>query len=308
MSLKQFKVIVLSFTIIIGCQSIGQNDVQLEFSEDTFNEYWYKGTAEITSYDLQQARYGEVHQGHAVLVFVTEPFSKSKQVKLDYPKSAGEDLQQVLKLNFTKNFNTGLYPYSMMTSVFTPIDFKKNTNTLKVTTSSQEWCGHTFTQINNRKESYDVAIRSYFESEGDENFELEKAILEDEIWNQIRINPNNLPTGIFKIIPGTMFQRLRHTKLEVTDASAFLEKQKLNGQELFCYTLKYPQYDRVLKIYFSTTFPYAIERWEETYESGWGSKAQKLTTIATKKKSIMIDYWTKNSLKDAGLRKKLDLQ
>ena len=34
-------------------------------------EYWYAGEAEITSYELNQARYGEIHKGKAVTVFVT---------------------------------------------------------------------------------------------------------------------------------------------------------------------------------------------------------------------------------------------
>ena len=39
---------------------------------DTFNAYWYTGLAEITSYSLEQARYGEIHKGSAVLIFVSE--------------------------------------------------------------------------------------------------------------------------------------------------------------------------------------------------------------------------------------------
>jgi len=55
---------------------------------------------------LEQARYGEIHKGRAVTIFVTEPFSKSKQVKLDDYKAAGDDRANVMKLNMTKNFNT----------------------------------------------------------------------------------------------------------------------------------------------------------------------------------------------------------
>jgi hypothetical protein len=48
-----------------------------------WNDYWYAGKAEITSYILMQSRYGEMHEGSVVNIFVTEDFSKSKQVKLD---------------------------------------------------------------------------------------------------------------------------------------------------------------------------------------------------------------------------------
>nr|MBC8451166.1 hypothetical protein [Planctomycetota bacterium] len=57
-----------------------------------------------------QARYGEVHAGQAVLIFVTEDLSRSKQVKLDSVAGAGDDRVPVLKLNLTKKFDTGVYP------------------------------------------------------------------------------------------------------------------------------------------------------------------------------------------------------
>ena len=160
-----------------------------------FNDYWYKGEAEITSYELEQARYGEIHQGHAALVFVTEPFSKQKQVKLDYPAQNRGDEVPILKLNTTKKFNTGIYPYSMMSSVFAPVDLAQYPHALKLTTSSQEWCGQTFLQLNNKEQTYEVDARSYFESEGDEQLSLEKTWLEDELWTRLRINPESLPVG-----------------------------------------------------------------------------------------------------------------
>ncbi len=146
---------------------------------DEFGDYWYQGEAELTSYKLEQARYGEIHEGEAVLIFVTEDFSKRKQVKLDNPAGAPDDKVSVLKLNLTKKFITGIYPYSMMSSVFTPVQRQSYPQTLKVTTSSQEWCGHTFTQLNLQKRKYALELRSYFESEGDQSLELDGLILED---------------------------------------------------------------------------------------------------------------------------------
>ena len=48
-----------------------------------FKDYWYAGKAEITSYKLEQARYSELRDGKAVLVYVTEPFLPKAQVKSD---------------------------------------------------------------------------------------------------------------------------------------------------------------------------------------------------------------------------------
>ena len=177
----------------------------VEAADEAFGTYWYQGKAEITSYALEQARYGEIHKGHAVLIYVTEDFSGKKQVKLDRPEAAGDDRVKVLKLNFTKKFSTGLYPYSMMTSVFSPVG---DPRPLKVTTSSQEWCGHTFTQLNRIRDGYKVRQLSYFESEGDETTTFENAVTEDGLWTAIRLDPSGLPTGKIELIPGSMYLRL----------------------------------------------------------------------------------------------------
>lgn len=39
-----------------------------------FKSYWYNNEAEITSYKLDQARYGEMRSGTAVLIYAPNPF------------------------------------------------------------------------------------------------------------------------------------------------------------------------------------------------------------------------------------------
>ena len=274
---------------------------------NAFGDYWYQGKAELTSYTLEQARYGEVHQGHAVLIYVTEDFSRHKQVKIDDPDAAGADRVMVMKLNLTKKFNTGIYPYSMMTSVFTPVDWEANSGTLKITTSSQEWCGHTFVQLNRTEAGYRVQQHSYFEREGDETLTLRAAIPEDELWITIRLNPENLPTGKLQLIPGTMFQRLRHASWGLQEAAARLEPVAGNDR-LMGYTITYPDLDRTLTIHFNKEFPHEIEGWEESYPSGWGRRANRLTTRARRVKRMLSNYWTKNWVVDIVLRRELGLE
>jgi len=277
-------------------------------ANDIFNAYWYQGKAEITSYTLEQARYGEIHQGHAVLIFVTEDFSRKKQVKLDDPGSAGADRVNVLKLNLTKKFNTGIYPYSMMTSVFTPVDRAAHPRTFKITTSSQEWCGHTFTQLNLSQtgDGYQVQQHSYFESEGDQSLTLPGAILEDELWATIRLDPAQLPTGELRLIPGAMFQRLRHLPWGPQRATAKLEVVAGDHSSM-AYTITYPDLQRTLTIHFNKAFPHEIEGWQETYLSGWGQGARRLTTRAKRSKRVLSDYWHKNRNVDRALRQDLGL-
>jgi len=112
---------------------------------EEFKKYWYAGEAEITSYKLEQARYGEIREGSAVLIYVTEPFHNQKQVKAD---GNNQDNIPVLKLNSTKKYLTGIYPYSIMNSTFYPVN--DDSHAIKVSFSSQEWCGHVYAQLNNR--------------------------------------------------------------------------------------------------------------------------------------------------------------
>ena len=152
-------------------EALPSNSPKKPLSE-TFKKYWYAGNAEITSYQLEMARYGEIREGKSVLVYVTEPFAAGKQVKAD--RSNPSNIP-VLKLNATKKFLTGIYPYSIMTSSFYPVS--NDQHAIKLTNSVQEWCGQVFAQLNN-KSQFEVNSFSYFESEGDHQFKLDKAILE----------------------------------------------------------------------------------------------------------------------------------
>ena len=259
-----------------------------------FNAYWYAGKAELNRYELEQARYSEMRKGNAVLVFVTEPFSKQKQVKLDDANASPNDVVQVLKLNFTKKFDTGIYPYSVMTSAFTPVDVSQKT--VKVTSSMQEWCGHVFTQLNLKNKQYGANVFSYFESEGDQKSELGEALSEDGIWTTLRINPTQLPQGKVKIIPSLSYLRFSHKELKAMEATASLSTTNFNQIAVSQYLIQYE--GRGLKIYFEPKSPFKIQGWEETYKDG----VQNMTTRGTLKKSMRLDYWSHNKNADDALR------
>ncbi len=289
-----------------GCGWVGDGTNADRNRPVTFGDYWYQGKAEITSYTLKQARYGELHDGDAVLIFVTEDFSAQKQVKLDRPEEAGDDAVKVLKLNALREFNTGVYPYTVMTSVFTPVYRDRYPRTLKINTSVQEWCGHAFVQLNRLDDQYYVQQYSYFERDGDRVADLEDAIPEDEIWTTIRLNPDNLPTGNVTMIPGTLYQRFDHTAWRTVNATAILMPDA-RQPELMVYNLVYyPELNRTLTIRFKRDFPHEIESWEEVEIAADGT-TKELVTTAVRNKRIMLDYWTKNSVVDVGLRAELGL-
>lgn len=265
-------------------------------SED-FKSYWYTGVAELTSYELQQARYGNLNEGHAVLVFVTEPFETGKQVKADRPS---DQSTSVLKLNATKKFLTGIYPYSVMTSTFHPVWQKSHA--LKVTHSMQEWCGHVYSQLNNRK-AFQIKSHSYFESEGDQELELEKTLMEDEMWTLIRLAPQELPLGEYQMLPSFEYLRLKHKPFQSYAANLSLE----TDGELTVYTISYPELERTIKIKFTTAFPHAIEGWEESAPAGFRAGGSLLTTTAKRIERIQMPYWMQNGPQDEQLRSELGL-
>ncbi|WP_400073463.1 septum formation inhibitor Maf [Zobellia russellii] len=262
-----------------------------------FKEYWYGGEAEITSYKLEQARYGEIRDGEAVLIYVTEPFLKKKQVKAD---GHNPDNIPVLKLNSTKKYLTGIYPYAIMNSTFYPVH--DNDHAIKVSFSAQEWCGQVYAQLNNR-DKFDVISHSYFESEADQNLQLEKTTLENELWNKIRIAPKSLPTGELEIIPSMEFIRLSHKELKAYKSIASLSDD--NG--LSTYKITYPELERTLEINFTTAFPHSIESWTDTFVSGFGKNAKSMTSTATKIKTLKTPYWQQNGNKHLSLRDSLGL-
>jgi len=262
-----------------------------------FKSYWYAGDAEVTSYKLEQARYGEIREGHAVLIYVTEPFLADKQVKAD--QSNPQNIP-VLKLNSTKKYLTGIYPYSIMSSTFYPV--YDNQHAIKVTNSVQEWCGHVYAQINNR-DKFEILSYSYFESEADQNIKVDKTILENELWNKIRIDPANLPTGDLQLIPSLEYIRLGHKEIKAYAAKAEL----IDEEDTYSYELHYPELERSLKITINKEFPFAIEGWSESFKSGFGDNAKTLTSTATKNKVLKTPYWKQNGNKDVFLRDSLGI-
>lgn len=286
--------------LLLVCVLVSAQSQTARFNAEQFRKYWNQGKAELTHYDLSQARYGEMHKGDAVLIFVTEPFLSDKQVKYEGLGDRAAAIQ-VLKLNFTRKFNTGIYPYSLMTSVFTPVNFQ-DYRTLKVATSSQEWCGNLFMQLNYRNNQYEGQVRSYFQEEGDQNLSINTPWLEDELWTRLRLSPETLPTGHITLLPGTQYIRLWHQPLKPENAKAWIT----NEGDLRTYTIDYFDIRRKVKIQFEKSFPYEIVAWEETQPGAFGDSAL-LTTRAVRTNSMLLDYWNKHSNEDAHFRQELGI-
>ncbi|NUN99960.1 MAG: hypothetical protein HUU01_05025 [Saprospiraceae bacterium] len=272
----------------------------------SLDKYWYQGKAEISHYALQQNRYKDIHEGEAVMIFVTEDFLTDKQVKNDQYQNPNSI--PILKNNIVCKFPTGIYDYSMMTSVFTPVNTQKYPRTMKVTASSQEWCGHTFMQINDRDKGYAVSLRSYFEMEGDQDNVVAHTLLEDELFNRIRMNPSGLPSGKIKMLPGTMVARLMHKEFQPLDAEISVtpyDGREFTGSALQVCRVVYPTLDRTLEIVFEKEAPFIIAGWKDTYLSMFDKKMK--STIARRTNTLLDAYWSHNALSDQPMRKALGL-
>lgn len=262
-----------------------------------FATYWHQGLAELTRYRLRQARYGETHDGEAVLIFVTEPFLPGEQLKHehgDHPEAIG-----VLKLNAHRHFYTGVYPYSVLTSTFSP---EAGGPDLKVTGSVQEWCGHAYTQINRREGQLHLRSHSYFQDEGDVDRRIPEAAFEDGLFATIRRDPAALPIGATELVPALHHLRFVHREVRAYRARGALDEVDDGrfGGRVRRYRVEYEDLERTLTVYFAPEHPRAILGWEEDGEGG--------RTEAVRTHAVLTDYWAHHGAGDAAYRAALGLE
>ena len=67
-------------SLLSVCFMLSLINLNAQRISEQFKTHWFDGYAEISSYSLDQSRYGEVREGNAVLIYVTEDFLKKEQV------------------------------------------------------------------------------------------------------------------------------------------------------------------------------------------------------------------------------------
>jgi hypothetical protein len=185
---------------------------------NAFWAHWGDGRAELSGYRLLQPRYGALRQGTAILIYVTEDFSNTLRVKADPGKHAASDVYPVLKLNAVRDFQTGIYDYNVMTSVFARV--APGWPLAKVSFSSQEWCGHVWHQLLPRGASLAGLSHSYFDGEADRTEKLPlpaDGVTEDALPILVRGWAGEyLPRGgsrTVSFLPSLLRARLEHKPL-----------------------------------------------------------------------------------------------
>jgi hypothetical protein len=235
-----------------------------------FSGHWHDGKAEMDGYRLKVNRYGEERTGQCVMIYVTEPFSESKRVKADYPDRSPEDSFDALKLNLVRDFQTGIYDYNTMVSVFVrSSDFSP----VKLTFTSAEWCGHVYDELLFYPKKITGRFFSYFEGEsGETNLKNhDGGLVEDNLFIVLRgLRGHYLEPGASKrvrFLPGVYYGRLAHKPLEWEDAKVSrLEGTKTidvpaGSFESIVYTIETGG-GRTGTFYIESEYPHRIIRWE----------------------------------------------
>jgi hypothetical protein len=178
--------------------------------------WWSDGKAELDGYDLVQPRYGQLRHGRAVLIYVTEPFSRSRHVKVDRYDPKDPDQFVALKLNLVRRFQTGIYDYSLMTSVF--VDPQRGFDPVKLSFSAQEWCGHVYQELLFEPGLVRNRLFSYFEGESrqEELASPAGALSEDNLFIGLRSLASaalEARSGKVRILGSLTQARLRHQRL-----------------------------------------------------------------------------------------------
>lgn len=210
-------VIATAALIVMACSATADQE-----QAPDFGSYWHDGKAELDGYKLTISRYGQTRHGHAVAVYVTEPMSEAKRVKVnDYTKNP-EGNFDALKLNLIRDFQTGIYDYNTMVSTWVRTS---NLAPVKLSFHSTEWCGHVYLDLIVDPGRIAGNYYSYFEGETGP-IELrgpEDGVMEDNLFIRLRgLQGDYLAPGEserVEYLPGALYTRFNHTDLAWTKAT-----------------------------------------------------------------------------------------
>ena len=195
--------------------------------DQAFGARWFDGTAELAGYRLTYPRYGELREGTAVSIVVTERLDPATLVKAERDPGRGVP---TIKLNLIEDFQTGVYDYNLMTSAFVTTAASSTLGAAglpaKVAFSSQEWCGLSFSMARFEPSRVALATHSYFEGEADSERGLARpadGIAEDQLllWARGLAGPV-LEPGESRDVPlfrSMAIARLRHVPMDWDDAT-----------------------------------------------------------------------------------------
>ena len=278
-----------------------------------FYEYWGDGRAELSSYRIIQPRYGELRDGFGVMVFVTEDLNRQTLIKVESPTSES-DRRYTLKLNNLIRFNTGIYDYSVMTSVFSFVRAgeggfgRDRFDFAKVSLTAQEWCGHVFDEVRATPDQLHGRLASYFEAEGNRDYRLQRPdsfVSEDELLIRIRELDGELmssgETQQLQLLPSLWQLRMGHQEHALVPAllkKGEVEEHRVGGRDrpAVPWTWTVEEGKRSVTVWVASRHPRHILAWD----SSDGGRGELLT-------SVREPYWRLQGNADEVMRERLQL-
>lgn len=273
-------------TMLLGAAQAGAAD---------FYAHWADGKAEISSYKVLQPRYGELRQGYGVMIFVTESLHQQTFIKAD-PPTPEADQFYALKLNHILQFTTGIYDYSVMTSVFSQVEGEQ---LRRISFSAQEWCGQVFDEALFRNGQIDGHRSSYFARDGRGRYQLkqpEHFASEDHLLIRIReLQGPFMAVGeerALEVLPS--FWQLRQAHQPHATVAGRIRKVAEEDAASVRWELHIGQRQRTL--WTETAYPHRILRWED----GDGGRGELMQTIR-------VPYWQLQANADEVYRRELGI-
>lgn len=278
----------------------------------SFWSYWGDGNAELNHYAVTQNRYGQLRNATEYMIYVTEPFNLIKQVKADSFDSENANNINVLKLNRIKDFQTGIYDYNLMTSIFVatePFQIMDNNYSsateIKISFSSQEWCGNYFHQINRVKNGVRSMTHSYFESDADNDQLLDEAqntIFADNLFIRVRELINKLNVGTVDIFPTLESTRLLHKPFRKKTANISVQTDTYTYQSKGVVVREWTisADDEIWTFLVEKNYPRKILFFEHSLNNNTMESGMLIN-------SIRLPYWKLNQNGDESYLKELEL-
>ena len=261
--------------------ALGQSGLKL-VSPFWEKSMWEDGLAEVSTYALNQARYGTKYPGTATLIAVRETMDPTRAVK-----SRDGSGVPVIKAMLQRHFVTGTYPYHQSA---TALIGREQGVIQRYLMSSMEWCGNAGKSWVNHGDSSPMTVMSYFDGYGDVQQDIalgSDGVLADTLWIWTRawVAAGQPELPAFSVVDSQIEAKTVSTKARPATITAEAGK---HGGSLFSSATPVAhvtvtrgtngaQVDRFI---IGTKAPYTLFKWIDSQGSEW-----------TLKKSQRFAYW-----------------
>lgn len=224
---------------------------------------WDDGYAEISAYEAVEIRYEQPRPYTEYLIAVKEPFSRRLLVKAD-PGHDPADVFPVLKMNRILHYQTGIYSYNQMLSVFFDV---QDMRPVKWTLTHSEWCGNTFKQFTRRERQARLETHTYWDGDADQTFEVAfdgDTVFYDQLAVWLRSQPLVAGLRKVKMIPTQISSK--GPRPEAREAAITIPGQEeialADGSRRQAVLVQVEQPDGLHRFWFDPEFPHPLLGWE----------------------------------------------